>query len=263
MRVSIKAACGALCLMLAALAAVAAVGQDVPSDWTVDNTRWTGVLAPSESVEVRNPFGDVRLRAADAGEVEVSAMIQRRIDDPVRPEVRIDRRGGSLTVEVVYPAAPKGDLKRVDVAVFVPAGAPITVRTKDGMIQARGLANDVDFEATAGDVFLATSGKARVSVGKGNIIADLRPSGWADLRPSGWGDSPRLSTRDGDITLTLPVDADAELEVEAPGEIAAPPKATLERRTPGKATVRLGQGTHRLTLQTRRGNVNILGPPAH
>lgn len=260
MRALIRLACGVLCLLLAPVLVAQEQAQahdqvETPPDWTVDNTRWTGVLAPSESIEVLNPHGDVRLRGADAGEVEVSSMIQRRIDDPVRPEVRIDRRRGRLTIQVVYPVAPKGDLKRVDVAVFVPAGAPVTVRTKAGMIQARGLANDVDFEAAAGDVFLTTSGKARVAVGKGNIVADLRPSGWRG--------SPRLSTRDGNITLTLPADADAKLEVRAPGDIAAPPKATLERRRAGKATVKLGQGNHRLALQTGRGNVSILGPPSN
>ncbi len=98
-------------------------------------------------MRVLNPYGDVRLRASDAGEVEVSAMIQRRTSDPVKAEVQIGRRRGRLTIEVVYPAAPRGDLHRVDIAVFVPAGAQVAVRTRDGMIQARGLANDVELES--------------------------------------------------------------------------------------------------------------------
>ncbi len=255
MRTLARAALGTACLLLLLASSPQVWGEDATSDWTVDNTRWSGALAPSGSVEVINAYGDVRLRGTETGEVEMSAMIQRRVADPVRPEVRIGRRRGRLTIEVVYPDPPNGDLRRVDIAVIVPAGAPISVRTQDGMIQGRGLANDVDLEALAGDIFLATSGKARVSVGRGNISADLRPSGW--------GDSPRLATREGDITVTLPADADAEVTVRAPGEIAVPPKARLERRTAGKATVTLGDGTHRLTLQTSRGSVNILGPPSH
>jgi len=228
-------------------------GQETPSDWTVDNFRWTGALAPETTLEVLNPYGDVRLRAAYAGEVEISAMIQRRTSDPVKPEVKLGRRRGRLTIDVKYPAAPKGDLHRVDIAVFVPAGARLAVRTQDGMIQANNLANDVDFESTGGNVFLTTTGTARVSTGRGNISADLRRDEW-DRAPS-------LRTREGDITLTLPKDIDARVQIRAPGEISPGKDGRIERRTAGKAVVTFGQGTHSLNLETHRGGVTLLTLP--
>jgi len=234
---------------------LSSLGQETSPDWTVDNFRWTGVLAPETAIEVLNPYGDVRLRAADAGEVEVSAMIQRRTSDPVKPEVRLGRRRGRLTVQVDYPAKPLGDLHRVDVAVFVPAGARVAVRTKDGMIQANGLANDVELESAGGNVFLTTTGTARVSAGRGDISAELRRDHW--------GRTPRLTTREGDITLRLPKDADARLQIRAPGEISLGKDARLERRTAGKALVIFGQGTHPLSLETQRGKVILLSPAVH
>jgi hypothetical protein len=232
---------------------LASLGQETPPDWTVDNFRWTGVLAPEKAIEVLNPYGDVRLRAAYAGEVEISAMIQRRTSDPVKPEVKLGRRRGRLTIEVKYPAAPRGDLHRVDIAVFVPAGARVAVRTRDGMIQANNLANDVELESTGGNVFLTTTGTAQVSVGRGNISADLRRDDW--------GQAPRLRTREGDITLSLPKDIDARVQIRAPGEISPGKEGRLESRTAGRAVVTFGQGTHPLSLETHRGGVTLLTLP--
>lgn len=238
------------CLLCASFAA-ASWGQKAAPDGTIDNFRWTGPLAPAAGVSVLNPYGDVRVRVADGGEVEVSAMIQRWASQPATAEVRLGRRRGRLTIEVVYPAASGQDLRRVDLTVFVPAGAPLAVRTRDGLIQARGLANDVRLESAGGDVVVATTGAARVCVERGNISAVL---GRDSRRAS------RLATRQGDITLRLPADADARVKIRAAGEIAVQRPAQLERRTARKAIVTLGQGTHLLSLETRRGGVTLLAP---
>ena len=247
----------ALCAFagLLCVSSLSGLAQEPSPDWTVDNFRWTGLLAPETAIEVLNPHGDVRLRAAYDGDVQVSAMIQRRTSDPVKAEVKLGRRRGRLTVQVSYPAAPRGDLHRVDVAVFVPAGARVVVRTKDGMIQANGLENDVELESAGGDVFLTTTGTAQVSAGRGDISAELKRDHW--------GRKPRLITREGDITLRLPKNADARVQIRARGEISLGEDARLERRTAGKAVVTFGQGTHDLSLETQRGAVTLLAPAAH
>jgi hypothetical protein len=239
-------------LLATAGALAVAVAEPPPAapDWTIDNVRWTGDLAPETAIEVLNPYGDVRLRASDFGEVETSAMIQRRTSDPVKAEVKVERRRGRLTIQVVYPEAPRGDLHRVDIAVFVPANVPVVVRTENGMIQANGLKNDVEFESAQGDVFLTTTGTARVSAGKGNITANLQRDRW--------GRSPKLATREGDITLRLPEKAHARLQIRAPGEISLRQDARFERRTAGEAIVTVGEGTHSLLLETQRGDVTLL-----
>jgi hypothetical protein len=242
--------------LLAMAGALAVAAAEPPStatpDWTIDNVRWTEDLAPETAIEVLNPYGDVRLRASDAGEVEASAMIQRRTSDPVKAEVRRERRRGRLTIQVVYPETPQGDLHRVDLAVFVPANVPVVVRTRNGMIQANGLENDVDFESARGDVFLTTTGTARVSAGRGNISANLQRDRWDR--------SPSLATREGNITLRLPEKTDTRVQIDAPGEISLRQDARLERRTARKATVTFGQGTHQLNLKTGRGDVTLLAP---
>lgn len=232
---------------------LASFGQEAPApDWTVDNFRWSGELAPETSIEVLNPHGDVRLRAAYAGEVEISAMIQRRTSDPVKPEVTLGRRRGRLTIEVKYPTAPRGDLHRVDIAVFVPADVRVAVHTRDGMIQANNLANDLELESTGGNVFLTTTGTAQVSTDRGDISADFRRDEWER--------APRLKTREGDITLTLPQGLDARVQIRAPGEISPGTGGRIERRTAGKAVVTFGEGTHPLRLETHHGGVTLITP---
>jgi hypothetical protein len=234
----------------------AAWGQEAaPPDWILENFRWTGQLAPAAAVVVINPYGDVRLRAADAGEVELSAMMQRRTSDPVRAEVKLGRRRDRLRIEVAYPVAPRGDLHRVDLAAFVPGGARVVVRTREGMIQARGLENDVELESTGGDVSFSTSGTARVAAGRGDIAAEFRGDRWRR--------APRLATREGDITLRLPENADARVRIEAPGGIRGHDGARLGRRAARHAILRLGRGTYDLFLNTRAGGVTLLAPAAH
>jgi hypothetical protein len=133
------------CLLISFLGA-AAWGQPTSADWTIDNFRRTEPLAPAARLAVLNPYGDVRLRAADGGEVEVSAMIQRRASEPATAQVKIRRHRDRLIIEVVYPAASRSKLRRVDLAVFVPVGVPVAVRTRDGLIEERELANDVELE---------------------------------------------------------------------------------------------------------------------
>lgn len=236
---------------LSGLAVLPAAAQEPPADWTVDNWRWKGELAPSTSIEVDNPWGDVRLRAADAGEVESSAMIQRRNADPVRADVRVERRGSTLKLEVVYPAAPRGDLHRVDLALFVPKGAPVAVRTRAGMIQAPGLANDLRLRSTSGKVVVSTSGTVRVDTRDGDVEVTLAGSAWSS--------APRLVSRHGDITLRLDATSEARVDVRTRGEISVRAPARLERRRSG-AVVTFGRGTRPLTLHTRSGHVTLLPP---
>ena len=237
------------CLLLVS---PAAWGQETPADWTVDSFRWNGPLDSTTRIDVVNPYGDVRLREGDPGEVVLSAMIQRRTNDPVKPEVKIGRRRGRLTIEAVYPTAPLGDLHRVDIAVMVPGGVRLVVRTREGMIEARGLANDVDLKSKGGYVTFSTTGTARVSAGRGDIMADLRGRRWAR--------APRLATREGDITLRLPKDADARVRIRAPGEISIGRPAHLERRIFHRAVVTLGPGSRPLSLKTSRGGVTLAAP---
>jgi hypothetical protein len=241
--------------------AAAARAQAAEAEWTVDNVRWTGALAPATALEIVNPWGDVRLRAADAGEVETSAMAQRRPSDPVRAEVAVERPRGTrrhggrrhqvLRIEVRYPQPPRGDLHRVDIAVFVPAGAPVTVRTADGMIQAPGLRNDLELETRGGDVVAATSGTVRASSESGDIEVDLEAGAWAR--------APRLVSSRGDVSLRLAKDVDATARIRA-RELSLPPSGRVLRRRAGAAVVSFGRGSQTLYVEAPRGGVTLLPP---
>jgi hypothetical protein len=246
---AMRAALFAACLLGLAVSVTAA---DQPTaDWKIDDWRWKGELAPSTAVEVVNPWGDVRLRAADAGEMESSAMIQRRTADPARAEVHVERRGSVLRFEVVYPTASKGDLHRVDLALFVPKDAPVTVSTRAGLIQARGLASDLRLRSTSGKVVVSTSGTVDVETDDGDVEVTLAGAAWKS--------APRLVSRDGDIALRLDAKSEARVDIKTRGEISMQAPAHLERRR-GGAVVTYGEGSKPLSLQTRSGHVTLLSP---
>jgi hypothetical protein len=145
------AATRAICILfcLSCLLPRAGRAQDAPIDWTIDSFRWSGSLSPASRVEVLNPYGGVRVRVADGGEVEVSAMIQRRASEPATAKVVVEPRGDRLKVEVIYPAALKTDLRRVDLTLFIPAAAPYKVSSLDGTTESSGVSGDSSDEATA------------------------------------------------------------------------------------------------------------------
>lgn len=219
-------------------------------DWTVEDFRWRGTLAPATRLVVHNLHGDVRLRAADAGELELSAMIQRRTADPSRAVVDVERRGDRLVIEVGYPTPPQGDLHRVDLAVFVPAGARVAVRTRDGMIQARGLANDLRLRTVGGDVDVVNRGRVRVRTRGGDVRADLQ-GGQHIVSAS------RLRSRHGDVMVKLPPDADVRLRARAGGSLALPSRSAVTSRSARRAVLTLGDGNSRLRLRSVTGNVTV------
>jgi hypothetical protein len=219
-------------------------------DWAIESLRWHGDLNPSQSLEIQNPWGDVRLRASDAGEVETSAVVQRRKSDPVLPEVKVERVKGVLRIVVGYPEPPTGDLYRVDLAVFVPKGVYVVVETRDGMIEARGVSNDLRLRTIGGEVKVANKGGTQVSTVRGDVTLELGVTSWRE--------PPRIASDEGDVSVRLAENSDARIRIRAAGEISLPPEARVLERRGRRALVTVGKGTQTMHVESRRGSVTLM-----
>jgi hypothetical protein len=198
----------------------------------------------------------VRLRTAIAGDVGVSAMIQRRVADPVMPELLLRRAGKTLLLEVRYPTRPEGDLQRTDIAVLVPSSVPIYVQTQDGLIEGRRLDNDLRLESRAGNVSFSTTGTPRVDTVSGNVTAEL-------LANASWDGGARLVSRSGNITLRLPDDPQAELYIYSRARVSMPTGFRIVRRATHRCLVKLGTGSQEIHLRATRGAITIVSPDSH
>lgn len=229
------------------------------ADWRVEPFEWRGELAAVDVVAVRNPYGDVRARRAEEG-AAVYAMMQRHRQDPRAWTIAIDEREKRLAIEVVPAAgAPSEDaataaawaFRRVDMTVYVPAGAKLEVETAGGLIEAKRLRSDVEARSASGEVVITTAGSVDARSDTGAIRYSCLDAGWAG--------SARLATRTGDVAVVLPRDVDAELTVRTRGAVAGDgaPLAAATREDGGPLHAVLGTGANPVTIESESGNVEI------
>jgi hypothetical protein len=144
----------------------------------------------------------------------------------------------------------------------------VTAKVKQGRIESTGTAAAIDFTA-GGDVTIRQAmGGVRAQSGGGTVLIDT-PGGPVFAR--GQGGDVRLialggvrgdydiQTEDGNISLAIPPDADAVFVVNVNGGSifsSAALTGTVQRDT-NTFQGRLNNGTHRILLESQRGNVVI------
>ena len=250
-----------------------AAGEEPPAaeSWKKTTRQWIETVAPGKRLLLVNPHGDVYVRFGGyENRVEIVATIQRL--EPSLPPLTVAFRqveaGLDATVgpegssDPEFPAVPgiEKTRDRVDLAVFVPKGVALHVRTGEGRMEIKGLESDLDAESVKGDIRIAKiKGRVQARSERGAIVAMLEAGATAE--------SQELTTSTGDITVHLWEDAKATVRIATSGEIATDYSLQVERRRfeePGKHAVAVvGEGGPELSLLSKRGNVRLLWQPRH
>jgi hypothetical protein len=250
--------CFRLHLLLFAVLPAAVAAAPLKQDWRIEPFEWHGSLGAGRVLAVRNPYGDVRARRADGATTAVYAAMQRHRGDLRAWTISIAESADGLAVEVVLaggavPAAAAADWlpRRVDLTVYVPAGAKLRVETADGLIEAKRLGGDVEARSAGGEIVITTAGSVDARSDAGRIRYSFLDHRWVG--------SARLVTRSGDIILTLPSGANADLAIQTRGEIstggALAPRAGATSRH-GLAAV-LGAGGNLIAVESESGRVEV------
>jgi hypothetical protein len=212
-------------------------------------------------VQIRNDFGDIRVRPSEGGRVDVSAAIQRHAEDPRRADIAHREGGAVFEIEVTFAPvetrqgvaeADSWQRRRVDVTLFLPREAVLVASTDRGLIEVKGAESRVDARTRWGDVVLSTSGPVTAYSERGRIDAHFRGTAW----PA----ASRLETLTGSITAFLPAESNLSVEMETTGqlttdftlEVVHHPETALKT---GRAT--LGEGAAQLFLRSGRGNLSL------
>lgn len=125
---------------------------------------------------VDNAAGDVRIRAAGAGEepgVTTSTEWGLR-----RPDVSVDTSGGTATLHADCPRGILITTCSTDWTVVVPAGADVDVDEGAGRVMIEGIDGHVDVHAGVGDVRISetTASSIRADLGVGSLwIESVEP----------------------------------------------------------------------------------------
>ncbi len=276
---ALLAACAiAACAIAAcALAVQAAASEPSIEDWNISRHEWTGEAAEGTGVAIVNLHGDLRVRKGTGGELYLLAVIQRHNDDPRRAEVATEAAAGETRLEVRYPKVPDTETgevspgeaasrvgvrqdipeawkkRRVDLTVFVPAGARVTARTSTGLVELKGLTGDVEATSDSGDLRIRTAGGVLARTQHGDVLAQFRRTDWS-------GNS-EIETLTGNIRVELPHGGRADVHIETRGEITTDYSIEIRRRDGSLlklGTAKIGEDGGRLVLKSNRGAIRLI-----
>ncbi len=261
--------------MLASIALLLSTGAPVravenPPYFSLARTEWQGTLKTGQGLHLTNLHGDLRVRDAGNATVEVSAVIQQDERDTERAQLAIAESPDGLSITVQYfpkDPAPEASgqagfdpvtdpdhplIRRVDVVVFLPPGAPLLAQTDRGLFEAKGLTSNVRASSTFGDLVVATSGQVELKSDHGAISVVFKGAAWPQST---------LATLTGDIRVELPLGAEVQTEIGTSGEITTDYSIDIRRTGQGfhkEAKTKTGQGQHRLWIHSEKGAVKLL-----
>ena len=252
-----KVACLGLSLLFATAAGLAAPDGGKDGTRGIERFEWLGTLNSGQNIQVDNPYGDVRLRFGGyEHQVEVLAALQHLSPGAPRLLVQVDPDGAVLLVTVRYNDSEGGtDDGRADLVIFVPEGAGLSVRTRDGLIEAKGLKGDQQLTTVTGNLRVKPSeGVVKASTERGAINATFDPG-----KATG---THELTSVTGDISVYLSEHAHMLVEAETSGEISTDFSLEIEHfplKEPGKrALARIGKGRQELHVRSKRGRIRLL-----
>jgi len=226
-------------------------------EWTIERIDRELEVHGDGPLSLENLHGDLRVRIGSPGHIEAHAVVQRHSEDPRRAELETtDEHNGGL--RVTFDGADGGETprswerRRVDLAVAVPPGSDLRLRTSSGLIEVKGAVGTVDADSGTGEVRLWTASPCRVRTHEGPIFAYLLGEPWSQ--------AARFESVNGSIEVELPPSADVLLEAETSGRLTT--DFSVEISWPGqrrkRATARLGAASAKVLAKSENGAIALL-----
>lgn len=223
--------------------ATTASAQPRLEKWLSEPYSWRGEVAPGAAVTLINEHGDLRVRGKPSDELEIVGYLQHHVDDgreiavePVRSEGgwRLDVRMAASAEEEV-PADWSG--RRVDLTVYVPWSSPLTVRTRDGVLEALDLRAPLVVETGSGELLAGGDGDLTVESRSGSVRVVLQEPDWSS--------TATIETFSGPVSVWARPDADTAVSLETRGTLTTDFSLDIERLDDSlrRARARLGAAT--------------------
>ncbi|WP_233579048.1 DUF4097 family beta strand repeat-containing protein [Tautonia sociabilis] len=264
-----------------AFLAVLGIGIALKSGGTADSVEVREVfedrveVGASPRVAVESVDGSIEIGRGAPG--EVSYRVEASADGPSEEEARrslrlirpvVDRLGDAVRVRVDRHAAPEGWSGRATIRLKVPADAQVRilagngrVRIKDvvGSIAAKTTNGRIEVEDAAGPIVLqSTNGSIRCEATDALVSAETS-NGAIVFEGSLAPGSSRLISRNGSVTLRLPVGSDVRIDADSRnGQVDS--DFPLVRREDDVAAALVSHSTEpsrRVALRTANGAIRV------
>jgi DUF4097 and DUF4098 domain-containing protein YvlB len=229
---------------------------------------WRGTIPQGSTIEIKGVNGEINATASTGAEVEVSAVMRGRRNDPSEVKLDIVQHGDGVTICAVYPSADSrpnecqpGEGGRMNVrdndvtvafTVRVPAGVRFIGRNVNGGVSANSLGGPVSARTVNGDVTFSTTSYGDASTVNGSIQGVMGSTQWTEPL--------KFRSVNGSISLSLPPDASTDLNVSTVnGDISTDFPITIGGRiNPKRLTGTIGAGGRALDIETVNGGVKLL-----
>lgn len=208
-------------------------------------------------VFIDNPYGNVHLRFGGYEHaVDIHATLQQ---PPAAPALTLERglAEGQYRIAPKLAAAAAVPGQRLDLVVYVAQGHPVSVRTAQGTIEARGMKGDLDLASVSGDIQVrGNDGVVQAQTGEDGQI-EVAFDGKA--RP---GSKQRLATHTGGITIGVTDNLDALLRMATSAMFATDYSLDVthhDGEEPDKwAQASIGAPAAQILLESRRGEIRVM-----
>jgi hypothetical protein len=255
-----------LCLVAASAVRPAATPLS-PDEQAANPQSWRGVILQGNAIEIKGVNGEIKAVASTGPEVEVSAVMRGRRNNPAEVRLDIVQHGDGVTICALYPSpdsrpnecAP-GDGGRMNVrdndvtvafTVRVPAGVRFVGHTVNGDVSAEGLAAPISVQTVNGDATFSTSSYGAAQTVNGSIRGSMGSSQWTQ--------ELKFRTVNGSISLDLPPDTSTDVDATTVnGSITTDfPISISGKVNPRKLTGTIGGGGRSMDLETVNGSVTL------
>ncbi len=230
---------------------------------------WSGRLDAGKTIEIKGINGDVHAVRASGNDIEVTARkTEGRRGDADEVTFEVIEHDGGVTICAVYPDDPDERPNRcepgrggrmntndnntqVDFEVRVPARVNFVGKTVNGDVRTDRLGGDAFAYTVNGGIEVAAEGVVEASTVNGSIRAAM---GQAD-----WGGDLEFHTVNGSITVEMPAGVGAEVRASTVnGGLESDFPLTIQGRWgPRRLTGTIGDGGHRLDLETVNGSIRL------
>lgn len=213
-----------------------------------------------QTIVVDNPYGEIQLRQTQSRSLAYHANEQRIGTAPRTARIEwiqdVDLIGLRVRYDEHDPATPANPtLGRVDLAIFVPSGVRLDLRTDFGNVVVRRVRNPVDARSRSGRIVVAARDAMQLRSETGELRAFPMQGDWS---------RPLLLQTGGNVIADVPLYQGLRLDVKAGNSIS--PNFALDsvmQASDGSWAGALLRPAGELQMQINAGgDVNLLGMKA-
>jgi len=215
-------------------------------------------INPNSTVQVNNPYGDVRIRPAPNDNLIIHAVYQKIGKNPAIPEMKISRSDSKIKFNFIYP---KDNIPerlqdgRIDIVIIIPESAYLDIQFERGKLQSKKLLNRLKVRTDASDISIKTTSEVDLYTRAGKL--ELYLINEAKETPS---TVKTLKTSSGNIDIVYQINADIEFNITTTASITSNDVKLLSSKVShkNKHKLSLGKPENKFKIFSDTGNVRLI-----